>query len=97
MRVVDTISATTLPGREGEGFTIDSLEFRLTSVVQSSFDGGGALLAVFTSESPHGLDQGSRVLAHPELESAAVLAVPSSATEVCVTFTWMTPEEPASA
>ncbi|WP_338181978.1 hypothetical protein [Jatrophihabitans sp.] len=88
---MDAISTTELMGRRGQSFTIAGLPARLAVVSETAFDGGGMVEAVFVAEQPHRLEQGTYPVGHAELATIDLFVVPSSASELCVTFTWLDP------
>ena len=88
---MDDISPATLADREGQLFTVGGVPMRLTALARTDHGTAGSLSATFAGEAPHELGQDVVVVSHADLADTDLLVVPSTATDVVVTFTWLAP------
>jgi hypothetical protein len=99
---MDDIAPPTLRGRVGEHFRfVDGagrgVDMRLRDVIERGSPAAGSLLAIFTADGEHGFEQGLHTVQHDALLATELFVVPSSPTEMCVTFTWQAPVDEKAA
>ena len=91
MSDMDETTIETFLALQGERFTIDSAPAVLGACSHTTHGSLVSTVLIFETDEPHALEQGNRTVRHPDLPDTVLFVVPSSPTELCVTFTRLAP------